>query len=83
VRWQRFLWLNFVAAGLWAASFVAGGYFLGHVFNALLGDFARSFRLGMLGVFIAIGFGIWLLHRWQRRRQLRVPAGADVALPPP
>ena len=30
VRWQRFLWLNFVAAGLWAASFVGAGYFLGH-----------------------------------------------------
>jgi membrane protein DedA with SNARE-associated domain len=83
VRWQRFLWLNFAAAGLWAAIFVAVGYFLGHAFDALLGDLARSFRLAMLGVFIAIGVGIWLWHRRQRRRQPRVPTGVDVVLPPP
>jgi membrane protein DedA with SNARE-associated domain len=83
VRWQRFLWLNFTAAGVWATSFVAVGYFLGHAFDALLGDVARSFRLAMLGVFIAIGVGIWALHRRQRRRQPRVPTGIDVVLPPP
>ena len=83
VRWERFLWLNFTAAGLWAASFVAIGYFLGHAFRAMLGDLARSFSLVMLGVFVAIGAGMWLLHRLQRRRQLRVPPGADVVLPPP
>ena len=82
VRWQRFLWLNFTAAGLWAASFVTVGYFLGHAFRAMLGDLARSFSLVMLGVFVAIGAGMWLLHRLQRRRQLRVPPGADVVLPP-
>src|SRR5205085_9612056 len=83
VRWDRFLRLNFAAAGLWAASFVAIGYFLGHAFRAVLGDIARSFSLVMLGVFIAIGLGMWLLHRAQKRRQLRVPAGANVVLPPP
>ena len=82
VRWERFLGLNFVAAGLWAASFVAVGYFLGHAFRAMLGDLARSFSLVMLGVFVAIATGMWLLHRLQRRRQLRVPTGADVVLPP-
>jgi membrane protein DedA with SNARE-associated domain len=82
VRWERFLWLNFTAAGLWAASFVAVGYFLGHAFRAVLGDLARSFSLVMLGVFVAIGAGMWLLHRLQRRRQLRVPPGVDVVLPP-
>src|SRR6266853_1639146 len=71
VRWDRFLRLNFAAAGLWAASFVAGGYFLGHAFRAVLGDIARSFSLVMLGVFVAIGAGMWLLHRAQKRRQLR------------
>jgi membrane protein DedA with SNARE-associated domain len=83
VPWDRFLRLNFAAAGLWAASFIAVGYFLGHVFHAMLGDLARSFSLVMLGVFVAIGAGMWLLHRLQRRRQLRVPPGADVVLPPP
>ena len=84
VRWDRFLRLNFAAAGLWAASFIAIGYFLGHAFRAMLGDLARSFSLVMLGVFVAIGAGMWLLHRLQRRRHLlRVPPGADVVLPPP
>ena len=84
VKWDRFLRLNFAAAGLWAASFVAIGYFLGHAFRAMLGDLARSFSLVMLGVFVAIGVGMWLLHRMQRRRHLlRVPPGADVVLPPP
>jgi membrane protein DedA with SNARE-associated domain len=82
VRWKRFLCLNFTAAGLWAVSFVGAGYFLGHAFHAVLGDLARSFSLVMLGVFVAIGVGVWLLHRLQRRFQLRVPPGADVVLPP-
>ena len=83
VRWERFLRLNLCAALLWAASFVAVGYFLGHAFRAVLGDVARSFGIVMLGVFVAIGGGLWLLHRMQRRRQLRVPPGANVVLPPP
>jgi len=83
VRWERFLRLNLCAALLWATSFVAVGYFLGHAFRAVLGDIARSFGIVMLAVFIAIGGGLWLLHRLQRRRQLRVPPGAKVVLPPP
>ncbi len=83
VRWDRFLRLNLLAALLWAASFVAVGYFLGHAFRAVLGDLARSFGLVMLGVFVAFGLGMWLLHRMQRRRYVKVPAGAKAVLPPP
>jgi membrane protein DedA with SNARE-associated domain len=82
VRWERFLRLNFVAAGLWAASFVATGYFLGHAFRAVLGDIARSFSIVMLLVFVAMGGGVWLLHRMQRRRHVRLPPGAKPVLPP-
>jgi membrane protein DedA with SNARE-associated domain len=82
VRWTRFLWLNFVAAGLWAVSFVATGYFLGHAFRAVLGDMARSFSIVMLLAFVAIGGGVWLLHRMQRRRHVRLPPGAKPVLPP-
>lgn len=82
VRWKRFLRLNFLAAGLWAASFVAAGYFLGHAFRAVLGDLARSFSLVMLAVFVAIAGGIWLLHRRQRRRQLPVHPVIKMVLPP-
>jgi membrane protein DedA with SNARE-associated domain len=82
VRGKRFLWLNFLAAGLWATAFVAVGYFLGHAFRAVLGDLARSFSLVMLAVFVAIAGGVWLLHRRQRRRHLPVPPGINVVLPP-
>ena len=83
VRWDRFLRLNFLAAGLWAASFVAVGYFLGHACRAVLGDLARTFGLVMLGVFIATTGGMWLWHRSQRRRPVQVPPGVKVAAPPP
>ena len=83
VRWDRFFRLNCAAALLWAASFVAVGYFLGHACRAVLGDIARNFGLSMLGVFLLMSGGMFLLHRWQRRRQLRVPAGARPILPPP
>src|SRR5580704_5963652 len=52
VRSSRFLWLNFTAAAMWAVSFVALGYFLGHAFRAVLGDIARSFGLVTLAVFV-------------------------------
>jgi membrane protein DedA with SNARE-associated domain len=83
IRWERFLGLNFAAAGLWAASFVAIGYFLGHAFRAVLGDLARSFSLVMLAVFALIAVLMWLVHRRQKRRILRVPPGVEAALPPP
>ena len=79
---QRFLALNFLAAALWAAGFIAVGYFLGHAFRAVLGDLARSFSLAMLGAFVAFAGGVKLVHRMQRRRQLRVPPGAKAAVPP-
>jgi membrane protein DedA with SNARE-associated domain len=81
VRGRRFLALNFLAAALWAASFIAVGYFLGHAFRAVLGDLARSFSLAMLGVFVVISLGVALVHRLQRRRQLRVPPGVKIAAP--
>jgi membrane protein DedA with SNARE-associated domain len=80
IRWRRFLSLNFVAAGLWAASFVAVGYFLGHACRVVFGNFS----LAMLGVFCLFAFAIWFAHRLRRRRQqLRMPPGAKIAAPPP
>jgi membrane protein DedA with SNARE-associated domain len=83
MRWERFFYLNFIAALLWATSFVGAGYFLGHIFRAVLGDVARSFGIAMLGVFVAVALGMWLLHRRQRRRQHQLPSGAKALLPPP
>jgi len=53
VNWHRFLKLNFVAAGLWAVTFVGVGFFLGHACQAMLGDIARS--LGKPGAARAVG----------------------------
>jgi membrane protein DedA with SNARE-associated domain len=83
VHWKRFLSLNFLAAGLWAGSFIALGYFLGHAFRAMLGHLMRSFSLVMLGAFIVFAVAVWLFHRLQKRRQLRVPPGVKTVIPPP
>jgi membrane protein DedA with SNARE-associated domain len=82
VRWKRFMILNFVAAGVWATSFVAIGYFLGHALKTVLGHMVHSFSVVMLIVFVAFAAGIGLIHRYQKRRQLRVPPGAKAATPP-
>ena len=83
VHWKRFLSLNLLAAWLWAMSFVATGYFLGHAFRVMLGHLVRSFSLVMLGAFLVSAVGVWVIHRVQRRRPLRLPPGADVVIPPP
>jgi hypothetical protein len=38
----------------------------------------------MLGVFVAVALGMWLLHRTHRRRRtIAVPPGVKVVTPPP
>jgi len=81
VHWKRFLSLNLLAAGLWAGSFVVLGYFLGHAFRAVLGHLVRSFSLVMLGAFIVFAVAVWLFHRVQRR-QIGVPPGVKIVIPP-
>lgn len=83
IRGRRFLVLNFLAAALWAAGFIALGYFLGHAFRAMLGDIARNFSLAMLGAFLLIAGAVGWFHRLQRRRQHRLIPGAEAAAPPP
>jgi membrane protein DedA with SNARE-associated domain len=82
IRGRRFLALNSLAAVLWAASFVAVGYFLGHAFRAVLGDIARTFSLAMLGAFAAIACAVALFHRLQRRRQQRMVPAVEAATRP-
>lgn len=64
---QRFAVLNFIAAGIWAGSFVAAGWFLGE----LLGP--KNLLWALFGAaVIIIGF---LLARqvWRRRQRPAVP----------
>jgi membrane protein DedA with SNARE-associated domain len=86
VRWDRFLRLNFFAAMVWAASFVAIGYSLGQAFSTAV-NVAHWLGYALLGVFIAIAGGIWFMHRRHRRRHTQVhrsakPIGAKPMLPP-
>jgi membrane protein DedA with SNARE-associated domain len=90
VRWERFLRLNFFAAMVWAASFVAIGYFLGHAFSTAV-NIANWLGYALLGVFVAFAGGMALLHRRHRRRSAHrhsgtaahgKPVGAKPMLPP-
>ncbi|MBV9521975.1 MAG: DedA family protein [Alphaproteobacteria bacterium] len=80
LSWRRFLKLNFIAAGVWALSFVGAGYLLGHIFGAALGTYADSFGLLMLAVFAVVATGVFIMHRVQRRTL--APRGAIGATPP-
>jgi membrane protein DedA with SNARE-associated domain len=64
-------------------SFISLGYFVGHTFRVVLGHLVRSFSLVMLGAFITFAVAVRLAHQLQKRRQLRVPTGAKVVIPPP
>lgn len=78
VGWRRFLLFNFIAAGMWATTFVGAGYLCGHALRSMLGDLAQEFSLIMLGAFIVVVFSILVASRLKRRR----PGAAAVASPP-
>jgi membrane protein DedA with SNARE-associated domain len=68
LNWARFAVLNFIAAGLWAASFVAAGWFLG----ALIGPE----RLGWTIAGIALSALVFFVvrHFFRRSRKARSEA---------
>ena len=64
---RRFFVLNFLAAGLWAASFVAGGWFLGAAFE-------EGYAVAILGA-VALAIIAFAIYRGTRaRRALTVTA---------
>lgn len=71
VHWRRFMILNFVAAGLWAALFVGAGYVCGHTLGRMLGEIAQRFSQSLLIIFalvLIIGHFVHRLHRRRRRK---------------
>lgn len=64
----RFAVLNFVAAGIWAASFVAGGWYLA----GWLGPEGVGWLLGTIGL-AAIG---WIVLRARRNRSAKPAVGS-------
>ncbi|MGO8919571.1 MAG: DedA family protein [Stellaceae bacterium] len=69
ISWRRFLALNFLAAFLWAAVFVGGGYFCGRALERMLGEIADEFSMIALAVFIVGIIAAVILHQWRRRRR--------------
>jgi membrane protein DedA with SNARE-associated domain len=76
--WRRFLVLNFIAAGVWAMSFVGVGMLFGTMLKEAVGieTVARHFTVIVLGVLVFMFGLVWLVHRWQRRRVRLPPAAA-------
>lgn len=73
--WSRFLFWNFIAAGLWAWSFAGAGYMFGEA-AAAMGENGPKILL-LTG--LAIG-GLWLAIksiRWVRRRALAATNAAE------
>lgn len=68
VRWLRFVWLNFIAAGVWATAFSCAGFLLAKAFEAVLGEVARNFGLLMLAAFL---IAIWAVLRARKRQKRR------------
>lgn len=67
ISWPRFLVLNFISAGIWAAAFAGAGYLLAHTFEAILGEIAKTFGLVMLAGFLLAA--TILLWRAKRRKK--------------
>jgi len=69
IDWRRFLALNFMAAGIWAAIFVGAGYLCGRELRTMLGQIARDFGFAMLAGFAVLLIGAHVAHRLHRRRR--------------
>jgi membrane protein DedA with SNARE-associated domain len=82
LRWRRFLFLNFIAAGLWAVLFAGTGYLFGEALSAVLGDAAEILGLIALGIFVLV---VAYLVRRQKSSLAAVapPPGSTDDTPPP
>ena len=69
IPWQRFLSLNFLAAGLWAAAFVGLGFLCGGSVEHMMGGLARDMGVVLLALFVALLAGGHLLHKLRGRRR--------------
>jgi membrane protein DedA with SNARE-associated domain len=75
--WSRFAALNFVAAGLWAGSFVAAGWYI----VGWLGEKGTLYALGSIGVAVVLYLGYRLVQYW--RRPVAPPATAPAPVTHP
>ena len=68
----RFATLNFIGAGVWAASFVAAGWYLG----AWLGPKRLGWAIGGIAATVV---AVLVVRWWLRRRRERLALGAGAA----
>ena len=61
----RFLLLDFLGAGAWAAAYAALGYLFGRTAQALLGD-VRRYELRIFAAGAVLGLLVWAYHRRPR-----------------
>lgn len=83
VHWRRFLMLNFTAAGVWAATFIAAGYLCGHTLGRMLGEIAERFSESLLIIFALVIICGHFAHRLHVRRRRKLAAAATAAAAPP
>jgi membrane protein DedA with SNARE-associated domain len=75
IGWRRFMFLNLIAALLWALVFVGAGYFCERALQRMIGQYFDQFGYILLGVFAAVLVAISIVHRLLRRH------GAEAASP--
>ncbi len=64
---NRFILLNIIAVSTWAVLIGILGYLFGNVLQAVLGDL-KKYELEILVAIVALGFCIWLILFFGRRR---------------
>jgi membrane protein DedA with SNARE-associated domain len=70
VRPRVFVWLNLIAAAVWAVCFGGAGYVFGHALEAFLGRLKDYESYVLLGGAV-VAFSIWLAHRLLQKRRAR------------
>jgi membrane protein DedA with SNARE-associated domain len=71
INWKRFLSLNFLAAWLWAATFVGLGIVCGRSVEHVMGRVAHEIGIILLALFVALLAGGHLVNKLRRNRQRR------------
>lgn len=67
VRARLFLLLNFISAGIWAATFTALGFLFGHAVEQILRRALSPMHIAALGAIV--GFAAIFIWLWRARRQ--------------